>query len=270
MAEKYRVTLTADERDELIRMITPGKAAAAKLRHARILLKADASSLGPDDTDADIAAACEVSLPTIARVRKTFVERGLTASLERKRPTGRQYRKLDGAQEAQMIAVACSVPHAGQVCWTLKLLTDRLVELEVVESVSDETVRRTQKNDLKPWLKEQWVLPPKANVEFVCAMEDVLEVYTRPYDPKRPQVCLDGASKQLVAKTRSPLSLLPGQAARKDYEYERRGTSKLFMLYEPLAGKRRVQVTQPPLPTSPASSRNWWTTFTLRRRRLFW
>lgn len=74
-------------------------------------------------------------------------------------------------------------------------------------------------------------------------MEDVLHVYTRPYDPKRPQVCLDEASKQLVAQTRTPLPLLPGQAAREDYEYERRGTANLFMLFEPLAGKRRVKVT---------------------------
>jgi hypothetical protein len=74
----------------------------------------------------------------------------------------------------------------------------------------------TKKNDLKPWLKERWVIPPKANAEFVCAMEDVLEVYTRPYDPKRPQVCLDEASKQLVAQTRAPLPVEPGQPARED------------------------------------------------------
>lgn len=75
-------------------------------------------------------------------------------------------------------------------------------------------------------------------------MEDVLEVYTRPYDPKRPQVCLDEASKQLVAQTRTPLAVLPGQPAREDYEYERRGTANLFMLFEPLAGQRRVKVTE--------------------------
>lgn len=75
-------------------------------------------------------------------------------------------------------------------------------------------------------------------------MEDVLEVYTRPYDPKRPQVCLDEASKQLVAETRVPLPVAPGQVAREDYEYERRGTANLFMLFEPLAGRRRVKVTQ--------------------------
>jgi hypothetical protein len=101
-----------------------------------------------------------------------------------------------------------------------------------------------QKNDLKPWLKEQWVIPPKANAEFVCAMEDVLEVYTRPYDPKKPQVCLDEASKQLVAETRTPLPAEPGQVAREDYEYERCGTANLFMAFEPLAGQRHVQVTE--------------------------
>jgi hypothetical protein len=95
-----------------------------------------------------------------------------------------------------------------------------------------------EKNDLKPWLKEQWVIPPKANAEFVCAREDVLEVYHRPYAPKQPQVCLDEASKQLVAETRTPLPAEPGQPAREDYEYERCGTANLFMVFEPLAGQR--------------------------------
>jgi hypothetical protein len=101
-----------------------------------------------------------------------------------------------------------------------------------------------QKNDLKPWLKEQWVLPPKANAAFVAAMEDVLEVYTRPYDPQRPVVCFDEASKQLVADVTPPLPLQPGQPACVDYEYERCGTANLFMVFEPLAGRRRVTVTE--------------------------
>jgi DDE superfamily endonuclease len=88
------------------------------------------------------------------------------------------------------------------------------------------------------------VLPPKANAGFVAAMENVLEVYTRPYDSRRPQVCLDEASKQLVADVRLPLPAEPGQPARVDYEYERRGTANLFMLFEPLAGRRRVLVTE--------------------------
>jgi hypothetical protein len=88
------------------------------------------------------------------------------------------------------------------------------------------------------------VLPPKANAGFVAALEDVLEVYTRPYDPKRPVVCFDEASKQLVADVTPPLPLQPGQPSRVDYEYERRGTANLFMVFEPLAGRRRVTVTE--------------------------
>lgn len=88
------------------------------------------------------------------------------------------------------------------------------------------------------------MIPPQANAAFVCAMEDVLEVYTRPYDPRRPQVCLDETSKQLVAATRTPLPAAPGQPERVDYEYERQGTANLFMVFEPLAGQRRVKVTE--------------------------
>jgi transposase len=88
------------------------------------------------------------------------------------------------------------------------------------------------------------VLPPKANAGFVAAMEDVLEVYARPYDLKRPQVCFDEGGKQLLGDVRPPLPPRPGQPRRQDYEYEREGTANLFMVFEPLAGTRRVEVTQ--------------------------
>jgi hypothetical protein len=100
-----------------------------------------------------------------------------------------------------------------------------------------------QKNELKPWLRKQWVIPPQADADFVCAMEDVLEVYTRPYDPAYPVVCLDEISKQLVAETRTPLPAEPGQPERVDYEYERCGTANLFLTNEPLTGHRHVTVT---------------------------
>jgi DDE superfamily endonuclease len=87
------------------------------------------------------------------------------------------------------------------------------------------------------------VIPPKANAAFVAAMEDVLEVYTRPHDPARPLVCLDETSKQLVAETRAPLPMLPGHPARHDYEYQRNGTANLFMLFAPLEGWRHAEVT---------------------------
>jgi DDE superfamily endonuclease len=101
-----------------------------------------------------------------------------------------------------------------------------------------------QKNALKPWPQHQGVIPPQANAEFVWAMEDVLEVYTRPDDPKRPQVCGAETSTPLVAETRGPIPATPGQPVRIDYEYERQGTAKLCMVFEPLAGQRRVKVTE--------------------------
>jgi len=104
-------------------------------------------------------------------------------------------------------------------------------------------VADAQKNVLKPWLKKQWCIPPEANAEFVYKMEDVLDVYQRPYDPKRPQVCLDEASKQLIGETRTPIPAAPGRAAREDYEYVRNGTANVFMTFEPLAGRRHVKVT---------------------------
>ena len=101
-----------------------------------------------------------------------------------------------------------------------------------------------EKNELKPGLRKQWVIPPQANAEFVCAMADVLEVYPRPYDPARPAVCLDEISKQLVAETRIPIPAEPGQPERVDYEYERCGTASLFLSCDPLAGRRHVSGTE--------------------------
>ena len=97
---------------------------------------------------------------------------------------------------------------------------------------------------MKPWLQKQWCIPPKANAEFVCKMEDVLEVYKRPYDPNRPMVCMDETSKQYIGETRTPVATMPGREARYDHEYRRNGRANLFMVFEPLAGKRHVQVTE--------------------------
>ncbi len=142
---KYIVRLTADERAQLDNLIRTGKQAASGLIHARILLKADAGAGGPGWDDEPIAEAVECGASTVYRVRQAFVEEGLTAALFRKKPSGRQYRKLDGAQEAHLIALACGAPPEGRTHWTLRLLADRLVELEMVESISPEGVRMTLK-----------------------------------------------------------------------------------------------------------------------------
>lgn len=143
--KRFNVTLTPEDRQRLHRLLRSGKASARYLQHAGILLKADAGEAGPALSDAAVAAAVEVSLHTVVRVRHRFSEGGLEAALGR-RPTRRVYqRKLGGVEEAQLVALACSAPPEGQTRWTLALLADRLVALHVVDRVSDQTVRRTLK-----------------------------------------------------------------------------------------------------------------------------
>jgi transposase len=145
LKDKYVVRLTVADRRELERMARSGRHPARTLVHARILLKADAAKGSPGWDDAAIAQALDCGTRTVARVRKKFADGGLDLALHRKKPTGRQYRKLDGQQEARLVAIACSTPPAGKARWTLKMLADRLIELEVVDAVSDETVRRMLK-----------------------------------------------------------------------------------------------------------------------------
>jgi len=142
---KYVVRLEAEERQQLLDLVAKGKRTASVLTRARILLKADAGAEGPDWKDDDIVEALETSLSTVHRVRQAFVEEGLEAALYRKQPTNRQYRKLDGDQEARLVALACSKAPAGRARWTLQLLADQLVVLKVVDSISSECVRTTLK-----------------------------------------------------------------------------------------------------------------------------
>lgn len=144
MNKKYIVRLTAQERRDLKDLVGKGRGAAYKMRHANILLLADAG--GPGWSDERIAEATSVHLCTVANVRQRFVERGLEAALGRKkqiRPS--RQRLLDGEKEAKLIAIACSEAPEGRAHWTLHLLADKLVELNIVQSISHETVRRTLK-----------------------------------------------------------------------------------------------------------------------------
>lgn len=145
MKKKYPVVLTPAQRDELMTLIGAGTAPARTLLHARILLKADQGPDGPAWVDDRIAEAVEVSQPTVARVRRQCVEEGLAAALDRRASTRTYRRKLDGEQEARLVALCCGEPPDGAARWSLRLLADTLVELEVVEAISHETVRRTLK-----------------------------------------------------------------------------------------------------------------------------
>jgi DNA-binding transcriptional ArsR family regulator len=145
MKKKYPVILTETEREHLRSLIAAGTAPARKLTHARILLKADQSPQGPGRVDDAVAEAVEVSQPTVSRVRKQYFEEGLETALNRRPPNREYHRKLDGKQEARLVALACSEPPEGQARWSLRLLADKMVELEVVDDLSYQTVRRTLK-----------------------------------------------------------------------------------------------------------------------------
>ena len=145
MEKRYRVTLTASERDDLRKLVSVGKAAAQRLVRARILLLADQSEGGSAKADPEIVEALGCGRASVERVRKRFVEEGLEEVLNPK-PSQRVYeRKMDGQAEAYLIALACGAPPEGRSRWTLRLLGDQMVALEYVQSVSFETVRRTLK-----------------------------------------------------------------------------------------------------------------------------
>lgn len=145
MVQKYLVALSEAERARLRTLVGQGQAPARRLTHARILLKANRGEGGPGWTDEAIATALEVGLSTVARVRRAYAAAGLAAALAHKAPDREYARRLDGAQEARLLALACSDPPAGRERWTLRLLAERLVRLEVVETVCHETVRQVLK-----------------------------------------------------------------------------------------------------------------------------
>lgn len=144
--KKYRVTLEVEERGQLQQLLAKGKADVRRLKHAQILLAADEPENTPGKTDGLIAQTLAVGTATVERVRRRFVEEGLELALSPYRTAKRRHRtKLDGRQEAHLIATACSEPPAGRARWTLRLLADTMVELKLVDTISYETVRQTLK-----------------------------------------------------------------------------------------------------------------------------
>lgn len=142
--KKHIVRLEPRERQELERLVSRGRGAAYRIRHAHILLAADQSPGGPGLTDSQVATTLGVSVRSIEHLRRRLVEEGFEAALGRKKQSRPSVeRKFDGRKEARLVALSCSRPPEGRKRWTLRLLADRLVELRVFESVSHESVRRT-------------------------------------------------------------------------------------------------------------------------------
>jgi transposase len=238
MAKKYTINLNETEVEQLRSLTKSGKHKARVITRGRILLMSFEGQI-----DSEIATALGVNVTTVERTRAKYALGGLDMVIQEK-PYPPKATKLNLKQEAHLIATACSNPFNGYARWSLRLLAGKIVHLGITDSISHETVRRTlNKHEIKPWLKEQWCIP-EVDAEYVLRMEDLLDLYNQPYDPKSPVVCFDERPYPLLANARESLPAQPGQLLRYDYEYKRNGCVNLFAMIQPDQGWRHVEVTQ--------------------------
>lgn len=159
---KYVVKLTQEERAYLLELVTKGTAAARTILHAQVLLKADVGKDGPHYTDKQIINSFPIGLTTVSEIRQRFVEESLESALNRKKHSRTKPRKFDGEKEAKLVALCCSETPEGCARWTLKLLADEVVRMNIVEHTSPETIRQTlKKMNLSPGQKKSGAFPPK-------------------------------------------------------------------------------------------------------------
>jgi hypothetical protein len=186
--KKYHVTLTDEERQQLQAIIAKRSAKSQAVKRAYVLLAADENQSNWLK-DEKIKATYQVSIRSIERLRERFVEDGFEFALNGKKRGKYKDIIFDGAVEAHVIALRCSNPPAGYTRWSVRLLAEKRIELHYIETIGRETVRKMlKKNEIKPWRLKSWVIP-EASAEFICQMEDVLEVYQRPNNSQRPVVC---------------------------------------------------------------------------------
>jgi transposase len=232
----YKVKLDEMERTTLQDIVSKGVHPARQINHARILLMAEQG-----ETIKATAQSLGVCQQTVFKVRQQYVQQGLDCALN-EWPRSGQPAKLTGEDEALLIAIACTDAPTGHEHWTMRLLSDKLVELQMVESISPSTVWNVlNKHEVKPWLKEQWCIA-QIDGQYVARMEDLLDLYAKPYDPAYPVICFDERPCQLLGDKVAPLPTEPGQPKREDCHYERHGTAALLVAVEPLSGQRFVQV----------------------------
>ena len=241
MARKrsFHVTLSHRERKTIMRFQKKTSSVNARTRCA-ILLAADTSKGRSEKTYREIASASGASEATVITTLKEFLTDGFTKMITPNRDPASDVARLKvtGDVEAKIIATACSAAPKGYVRWTLNLLYNQMMVVLEDISISRSTIGRIlMKNDLRPHLNDYWCIPPEEDAEFVANMEDILDVYQKPYDPKYPLWCMDEKPYQILGEAREPLPMRPGDLAKVDSEYVRNGTVSIFCFIQPHTGK---------------------------------
>ena len=234
----YRISLSKKERKIIRHLQKKATSPNARTRYA-ILLAADENAHGGRLTNSDIANASGASIPTVIDTLRKYCESGLgTAAVPARNPNSDTARlKATGDVEAKIIAKACTAPPEGYARWTVTLLAEECAVI-LEECVSRSTVGRIMKrNEIRPHLNSYWCIPPQEDADFVAAMEDILDVYQLPYDPRFPVWCMDEKPYQILGDSREPLPMRPGDTAKIDSEYIRNGTVSVFCFIQPHTGR---------------------------------
>jgi hypothetical protein len=241
MANRYKVTPTKTEREQLTERTRSGKSPAAKFVYARALLLCNASECGDPWKVADVAAALGVTSRTMEHLKQRFVEEGLEMALARKAHRKPREDTFDGAFDARLTALACSKVPTGHQRWTRRQAC-RAKDCGL--HLGHERATLSKRNELRPHLSSYWKIPPDNDAVLVAAMEEILDVYQLSHDPRFPVVCMDESSKQLVGEVHAPIPVAPGHGQLVDHEYVRHGMAMLFVEVEPLLGRHHVEVTE--------------------------
>lgn len=235
---EYRVCLTEKER-KIYKHFRKKSSCATQRKRFDVILNADEGKYRCNDSYKDIAARTGVSVTTVISVLRVFCREGLerATTLQRNPRSDVARLKATGDVEAKIIAKACTNPPEGRIRWTLSLLADESgVLLET--PLSRATIGRVlQRNALHPHINEYWCIPPEEDAEFVAAMEDVLHLYSQPYNPRFPLWCMDEKPYQLLGEARTPIPMKPGKSRKVDAEYTRPGTASIACFIQPHTGR---------------------------------
>lgn len=234
----YRIALSLKER-KVIKHVQKHTNSLNRRMRCAVILAADENRSKAPKTYAQIASISGVCVSTVISVLKAFTENGFKFAMtpHRNPDSDTANLKATGEVEAKIIATACGKAPEGYARWTLSLLSEEMTVL-LEEPVSRATVGRVlNRNELRPHLNDYWCIPPKEDGDFVACMEDILDVYQRPYDEAFPLWCMDEKPYQILGESREPLPMRPGDDTKTDSEYVRNGTVSVFCFIQPHTGK---------------------------------